>query len=184
MPPKKSTTTKRRKKPVKYSHLKAKKLCKLVAAGQLVEEIVKQDPDSWPTSSTIYSSWPNTHPEFRDMLDEAYESWLMAKMYEIDMLSKTPINKLESVLDIDFAGDFKSGAEYKKTRLASLHFILARIAPVLAKRFTNRSQLDVSGDIKPSIIIANYAQLPDKIPKPDAIEKGTTIEIGPDGDIH
>lgn len=115
------TTKKGRKKIVKYSQKAAEFLCEQIEEGASAKSVVLKYPDMFPSYRNIWR-WRRDMPEFREMIDAAYESYVMCKIDEIEEISKekTP-QGLEKMDILAYNND-------KRARIDVLKFTIAKTA--------------------------------------------------------
>lgn len=152
-----------RKKRVSYSAALAEFICEHVATGLTVAQVCKKYKAKMPDQRQVYK-WQNTKPEFKEMMNDAYQSLLMCRIEELEELSTAP-------LDIEACGgDFKVASEARRVRLDTLKFMLGKLAPILTARFQSASKLEVSGEVNNTVQIISYAQVQENFIEGSATE--------------
>ena len=141
------------KKYVRYSKAVAAFIIKCIEEEDLlVEQACKKYKESLPDARTIYR-WSSKHEEFAAMMDAAYTTWLMSRMSELNEISSKPAQDLFPELD------FKAAEATRKARMDALKYTLAKMAPILSKRFHTSSKIEHTGKVDaPTIIIKSYAE--------------------------
>ena len=142
----------KKKSGIRYSLKWAKEFCSEVGKGNTVKDIV----DKWqplgrsPAYQTVWS-WRSKYGEFRTLLTEAYESKIMLWSDELEKLSK------ETTPMFDTPAQYASYRDDRKTRIQTLQYNIAKLAPVFNKEFTTSTKLDVKGIETPKIAVISYA---------------------------
>lgn len=124
---------------------------KIHAEGLLPEAIISKYPDDTPSARTIYR-WKRDDEAFRADLDDAYDTWLRSKVFELEEVSTKSARELFPGLESD-----KERFEARRARMDALKFITGKLAPVLNKRFSQKVEHEVSGSVETQIVVQNYA---------------------------
>ena len=143
---------KARSKPIRYTKELGRFICDKVADGLTVAEVCRKHKAKCPDSKTVYR-WSHKHPEFSEQLNDAYQSWLMSKLDELEELSTAK-------LDLnDYDGDYKMAFEARRARMDALKFTLGKMAPILSTRFNTKQTVQHEGleNLGPQIVIQSYA---------------------------
>lgn len=145
-----------KKKPTKYSKKVAEFLCSKIEQGMNPTNVVKNYPDQMCSYGTIWV-WRREHKEFREMLDLAYESYIMLMIDEMDDITR---NKTPLHFDREEA---RAYADDRRIRLNALDKLTGRAAAVLTKRFDTKQTIVHEGENLggPQIIIQSYAKKPE-----------------------
>lgn len=133
----------------KYTKALGRAIAQKVEEGYCVKEICEQlKPRGFPNEKTIYR-WKKKYPEFKEVLDRAYQDLIFKMMDEMNVLSKESISQ-----DTD-----KNRKEAIKIRLKTLEFMLNKIAPKLVSDLKDVQQTAVPQNIT----VINYSKAPEKV---------------------
>ena len=132
-----------------------------MAEGNDVAMIKRKWPDQVPDTKTIYRA-SERYPEFGRAMDRAYTSLFMHRMDELHRLSG--LTAREAFPDVD---DWREAEATLKRMIDEHKFVLAKMAPILSKRFDKAQKVEVSGDPLAQIAIVSYATQAPAIEKED-----------------
>lgn len=139
---------------IKYSTRIGEFICQEVASGKTIAQVCREH-DDMPHPSTIYR-WKSNRPIFAEMLDKAYESFIQAKIDEIEYLSTTS-------LDILYPNqDFRAANENRRSRMSALTLMVTKVSALLSKKYDKATKVEHSGEVKGNntqIIIQDYSKV-------------------------
>jgi hypothetical protein len=134
-----------------YNKKTASFIASEVANGLDIAQIAKKYPKKVPKDMVIYQ-WLQRKPEFRELINEAFEIWLYRKMEELNYVTTTSREILYPDLDA------RDAYEARRAHVDGLKFVLGKMAPILSKRFTPKSTIEHTGEaLGPQIQVINYS---------------------------
>lgn len=167
---------------VKYSKKLTEFICDKIEGGMTLAEVCREYKDIVPIEKSLYR-WKKKYPEFKQAIDESYQTLIFKMMDEMNDLSKEirDLDKQWDILQLTFEADENLTARDKasmcttlsyklrdkrdsaKVRLKALEFMLTRIAPKLVP---DLKEADKSASLAsiPKITILNFADHAEIVP--------------------
>ncbi len=148
-----------------------------MATGMDISQISEKYPLEVPTADAIYRRGIKDK-EFAEELNQAYTVLLMHRMDELHRLSG--MTAMEVYPHVD---DWRQAEAALKRRIDEAKFVLAKMGPILSRRFDKADKVEVTGNVQsgPQIAVINYykdAELPVK----DVENDPNLIENDPESD--
>ena len=115
-------------------------------------------------------------PEFREKVNACYEvifDDLHVQLEEISMMSATKAILAYSDVTESDEVDFREAAEFKKSRIDTLKFSLAKLASVLSRKYNSKQLIEHTGQIENRQVFV----LPDYVKQ---YQQGQVIDIDKD----
>jgi hypothetical protein len=158
-----------RKRKVPRNDAALKFIISKMSQGMTVSEIYSKFPDQCPNPASVHRKAAEDEKWIAG-LDKGHTLRYYKILDEMDYLSKGVASEHYP------NADFREAEAALKRRIDALKFELAKMAPVLSKRFDRAQKIELEGDgIAPVQVINYYAQ-------PAAIAKG--IQINQDADSY
>lgn len=147
------------KKTVKVTAKSKEFLLAAICEGYDLENACRKFPNDLPSVRTITNHMVKD-PEFDLEVSRAYTVLYMKRMSELESLSTITTGELCPGLD------FREAAEYKKSRIDAIKFLLGKMAPTLSRKFDRISKSEVLHQIEDKRpVIINYYQPDEEEPK-------------------
>ena len=165
----KATKDLKKKRPVGRTQKAAKLLFRVMEEEGLdVAKACRKYPEELPCRFEI-CAWSRDDPDFKEGLDQAYESWIVGKLEELEYVSTA--SRLELYPDLDA----RDAYEARRVRVDTLKFIIGKAAPMLTSRWAPKSaEVNVNAEITgPIINVISYAKTQEeaiKLPQTKTIE--------------
>ena len=142
----------KRKNAPKYGPELADFIATKVASGLTMDDVCRRFPDKLPTATTIHR-WQREHPDFKEMIVNAYQSFFMVKIDELEHLSTAPI---EELFPNYFKGDNKDGYklafEARRARIDALKFMTGKLAGRLTPAFRDKQEIETNSEVTFNIV--------------------------------
>lgn len=141
-------------------------VCEKISGGMDLATVCRKYADRLPSESAIKKAQIRDK-DFFEAVSVAYDSYVQSKLAEIEKLSLEPTPK-----EIVESGNKQAVSAYhadKRARIDVLKFIIAKVAPMLSKRWEaidkNKDKELSQTNIGAQYVIQNYAN-----PEPQPIE--------------
>ena len=143
--------------------------------GKDPTNIIRENSDKLPSESSFHRRQIDDL-DFREKVDIAYTcqyQQMKAELHELTSLSAMAAMDKYGTLASGEEVDFKSAAEFKKSRIDAIKFELGKLAGTFSKRYDKKQTLEVTGQLESQHTFV----LPDYV----ALQASRTIDIE-DGD--
>lgn len=172
------------KKTIKWTKKIENLILDEMAAGNEPALIFRKYADQLPSLRT-FNRKQLDDPEFKEKVDAAYTVIYQIKQAELSELTslsaKAAIEKYGTLTIEEQAEgvDFKSAAEFKKSRIDALKFELGKLAGVFSRRYDKKQTVEHTGNVQSEykLVLPNWAA---SSAHSITSDKGKTIDVDKD----